>query len=430
MLPEGRGPAMNVTVEKTGSVDLSFTAPPSKSFTHRALIAGALGRGKTTIFYPLEAEDTRLTAGALRSLGVSVEEQKGRLIVTGCDGDIPNRTATTLDLGNSGTSLRLLTTLGLLCRHPVVLTGSARMQERPIGPLAGALPAIGGSVDFLEKPGYPPLKVSGKLLGGKVVIDGSVSSQFISSILMAAPYARQETEVAIPAPPRSASYLDITLSVMEAFGAKVERTGYERFIVSLAGRYTGRRYAIEGDYSSASYFFAIAAVCGGRVTVKRLAPQSVQGDRRFPRALAEMGCSVTYGKDSVTVERTGDLRGITIDMSSSPDTVQTLCMVAAMAGSPTTISGISHLKFKESDRINGTADRLRALGGDVTVGDDSITIRPAPLHGGTIDPADDHRTAMSFAVLGLGIGGITITGAGCVNKSFPGFWESMRGIIP
>jgi 3-phosphoshikimate 1-carboxyvinyltransferase len=417
---------MDIRVEKTGSADLVFAAPPSKSFTHRALIAAALADGKSTIFRPLEAEDTRLTAGALRKLGVKIEEENRRLVITGCNGVLKNPGTTTLDLENSGTSLRLLTTLALLCRHPVILTGSARMQERPIGPLAGALPAIGGAVKFLDNPGYPPLEVSGQLKGGPVVIDGSLSSQFISSILMAAPYAQNEIEVVIPGPPASASYLDITVSVMEAFGAKVTRTGYGRFAVSTTDRYKARRYTIEGDWSSASYFFAIAAVCGGKVMVKNLAPDSVQGDRRFPDALAAMGCSVTYGKDTVTVGRTGPLTGITFDMSTSPDTVQTLCMVAAVAQGPTTITGISHLKFKESDRINGTADRLRALGCGADVSEDSLTIRPAPLHGGTIDPANDHRAAMSFAVLGLGIGGITITNAECVNKSFPGFWELLK----
>ncbi|MFA4859243.1 3-phosphoshikimate 1-carboxyvinyltransferase [Methanoregula sp.] len=421
---------MNKTPPKTSGVDLIFGAPPSKSYTHRALIAAALASGKSTIFRPLDAEDTKLTASALRVLGVIVEEQGRRYIVSGCNGDIPNRDTTTLELENSGTSLRLLTSLALLCRHPVILTGSARMQERPIGPLAGALPALGGTVEFLKNPGFPPVRVSGKLLGGPVTIDGSMSSQFISSILMAAPYAKADVEVIIPAPPASASYLDITLDVMESFGAKVTREGYERFVVSHASRYSARRYTVEGDYSSASYFFAIAAVCGGRVRVKNLTEHSVQGDRRFLDALAAMGCRVTYSKEFVTVERSGDLSGITFDMSSSPDTVQTLCMVAAMAKSPTTITGISHLKFKESDRINGTADRLRALGGRVDVNDDSLTLHPSPLHGGEIDPANDHRTAMSFAVLGLGTGGITITNAACVNKSFPGFWESLKGVIP
>ncbi len=257
-------------------------------------------------------------------------------------------------------------------------------------------------------------------------MDGSISSQFISSILMAAPYAEQEIEVRIPSPPASASYLDITLDVMQAFGAVVHRTGYERFSVDSGHRYRGQEYTIEGDYSSASYFFAMAAICGGSVTVKNLRPDSVQGDRRFLDALAAMGCRVSSGTQSVTVEHTGELRGITIDMATSPDTVQTLCMVAAVAKTPTTITGIGHLKFKESDRITGTAERLRALGGKVYVGNDSLTIRPAPLHGGTIDPLNDHRMAMSFAVLGLGIGGITIENAECVNKSFPGFWEMLK----
>ena len=426
MLPADRGEPMKVTPQKMSGVDLTFSAPPSKSFTHRALIAGALAKGTTTIFRPLEADDTRLTATALRKLGVKIVEENRRWIVTGCDGTIRNNPGTTLDLENSGTSLRLLTTLALLCSHPVVLSGSARMQERPIGPLAGALPAIGGSVEFLKNPGFPPLRVSGQLTGGPIVIDGSVSSQFISSILMAAPYAKNGIEVRIPAPPASASYLDITVSVMEAFGAQVTRTGYDRFAVSNTGRYTGRRYTIEGDYSSASYFFAIAAACGGRVRVNNLVPQSVQGDRRFPEALAAMGCSVTYGKDAVTVERTGPLTGITFDMATSPDTVQTLCAVAAVAQGPTLITGIGHLKFKESDRINDTAQQLRALGCGVEVGSDYLRIVPAPLHGGTIDPADDHRMAMSFAVLGLAAGGITIGNAECVNKSFPGFWEMLE----
>jgi 3-phosphoshikimate 1-carboxyvinyltransferase len=420
---------VNVTIPRREGVDLATDAPPSKSYTHRALIAGALADGTTNVLGPLVADDTRLTAAALAALGVEVKDSPDRIVITGCGGDIPNRGATTLDLDNSGTSLRLLTSLGMLCRHPVILTGSARMQERPIGPLVAALNTLGGSLEFLKNPGYPPIRVSGTLAGGAVTIDGSVSSQFISSILMAAPYAASDVEVRIPAPPASASYLDITLDVMQAFSGRVSRTGYERFLVSAGERYRGRTYGVEGDYSSASYFFAIAAVCGGRAMVSNLVPASVQGDRRFLDALAAMGCHVSYGSNSVTVERTANLTGITFDMATSPDTVQTLCMVAALATTPTTITGISHLKFKESDRINGTAERLRALGGDVTVGDDRITIRPAPLHGGTIDPANDHRTAMSFAVLGLGTGGVTITDAACVNKSFPGFWDQLQGII-
>jgi 3-phosphoshikimate 1-carboxyvinyltransferase len=419
---------MIVTPPRLGAVDSVVTTPPSKSYTHRALITGALGAGTTVIYNPLFAEDTRLTIKALQELGVPVTLTRDRFRVEGCNGELPCDHEATLDLNNSGTSLRLLTSLALLSAYPVILTGSTRMQERPIGPLAQALPEIGGRVEFLKSEGFPPLKVSGHLKGGNVTIDGSMSSQFISSILLAAPYADSDIEVVIPSPPASQSYLDITLDVMKAFGANVEREGYARFRVSSTDRYSSRTYPIEGDYSSASYFFALAAICGGRMTVKNLAPESVQGDRRFLDALREMGCSVSYSPEGVTVERTGDLKGITFDMATSPDTVQTLCMVATMAKSPTTITGTGHLKFKESDRIASTAERLRALGGDVTVGNDRITIRPAPLHGGTIDPANDHRTAMSFAVLGCGIGGITIENAECVGKSFPGFWELLSGV--
>jgi 3-phosphoshikimate 1-carboxyvinyltransferase len=419
---------MNITLPRLKNVDMAVTAPPSKSYTHRALIIGALGVGTTTIVHPLYALDTQITINALRALGVEITEKADRIIVTGCNGRFPDTEPTTLDLDNSGTSLRLLASLALLCRYPLILTGSPRMQERPIGPLAEALSQLGGSIEFLKNAGYPPLKVSGHLKGGRVIVDGSISSQFISSVLIASPFAETDVEVILPSPPASQSYLDITLEIMGTFGARVKQEGHCRFLVSNGEKYTGRTYAIEGDFSSSSYFFAIAAICGGRVTVRNLVPDSVQGDRRFLDALMLMGCTVTCAKNEVTVERTGPLRGINFDMSTSPDTVQTLCMVAAMAETPTTVKGISHLKFKESDRITSTAERLKALGGNVQVEDDRITIYPGPLHEGVIDPDNDHRTAMSFAVLGLGIGRVTITNAGCVNKSFPGFWDMLAGI--
>jgi 3-phosphoshikimate 1-carboxyvinyltransferase len=419
---------MIITLQKKEPGNREVTAPPSKSYTHRALIMAALGSGQSTILNPLYAEDTLLTINALRMLGIPIEVNPDRVVVNGCNGTFNDHENTVIDLNNSGTSLRLIAPLALLCRHPVTLTGSSRMQKRPIGPLAQALQSLGGSIHFLKNEGYPPLRLSGHLRGGTAVIEGSISSQFISSILIAAPYAVTETEVIIPSPPVSGPYLDITIAVMQAFGVGVKREGNTRFLVSNSRRYTGRTYAIEGDYSSSSYFFAIAATCGGRMTVKNLEPGSVQGDRRFPDILASMGCTVGYSDHEVTVERKGKLHGITVDMSTSPDTVQTLCMVAAMADTPTTITGIGHLKFKESDRITSTAERLKSLGGDVQVGDDWITINPAPLHGGDIDPENDHRTAMSFAVLGLCVGGITITNAECVNKSFPGFWDIIRGI--
>ena len=420
---------MIVTLPARSGIELSVTAPPSKSYTHRALIAAALAKGQSTIVHPLMADDTKLTLLALKNLGVAIQAGQHSITLEGCNGSFPNKPGTVLDLDNSGTSLRLLASAALLAAHPVTLTGSARMQERPLGPLAHTLNDLGGMVVFTKKEGYPPVTIGGKLLGGTAMIDGSASSQFASSVMMAAPYSRGPVDLTITGTPASQSYLDITAGVMTDFGAKIRREGYRRFLVSNRDHYTGRTFVIEGDYSSASYFFALAAICGGKVTVAGLSPDSVQGDRLFLTALQGMGCSVIYAHDGVTVEHEGPLEGITIDMSSAPDTVQTLCMVAAMATTPTIITGIGHLKYKESDRIAITADRLKSLGGNVTAESDRIVIQPATLHGGRIDPENDHRTAMSFAVLGLGIGDITITGAECVNKSFPGFWETLSQVM-
>lgn len=416
---------MIVRISRIGPVDAGFEAPPSKSYTHRALIAGALASGRTRIARPLRAADTELTARGLESLGVPLEWLPGEIAVAGCGGAFPAGGEVTIDCGNSGTTLRLLTSAALLAGHPVVLTGSARMLERPIGPLAGALRALGGDVAFIGEPGFPPIRISGRFRGGKTEIDGSVSSQFISSILMAAPYADEDVELTLPAAPASRSYLDVTADVMLGFGAHIERRGYDWFRVKSGRAYRGRGYQIEGDYSSASYLFAIAAVCGGKVRVTGLNPMSVQGDRQFVDALEAMGCRVTSGTDAVTVERTGDLEGIEIDMSSSPDTVQTLAAVAATAASPTTITGTGHLQYKESDRVGVTADTLRRMGAEVEVGEDFLTVTPAPLHGVAVDPHDDHRTAMAFAVLGLAVGGMAIREPECVEKSFPGFWEAL-----
>ena len=419
---------MNVTLKKTTDVDLRFTAPPSKSYTHRAVIIASLAEGKSGIHYPLVADDTRCTIAALRSSGIPIIEQPGMLKVEGCAGRPPCGNGLVLDLDNSGTSYRLLASYALLCGYPVVLTGSPRMQERPVGPLVDGLNALGGDVTYLARPGFPPIKVKGPLKGGTASVDGRISSQFISSILITAPYAESPVDLRICGEPASRSYIDLTCDVIRAFGGRVEREGYSRFCVSLEDRYQGRSYPVEGDYSSASYFFAIAAVCGGRVRVDHLNPASLQGDRLFVSALETMGCKVSTNGTMIEVSGDGHPDGIEIDMSTAPDAVQTLCMVAACARSPTRITGVSHLRYKESDRLAGTAALLQGLGGSMQVTEDTIMIHPKRLHGGTIDPQNDHRTAMSFAVLGLGIGDVTIQQADCVNKSFPGFWEQLKGV--
>ena len=413
-----------VTLSRAGPVELTVPAPPSKSLTHRALVAAALAQGCSLIQDPLLSDDTRLTCDGLSRLGVRIRYRDGSFVVEG-DGVLPG-SGEVLDLGNSGTSLRLLASVAALGRSPVTLTGSARMQERPVGPLGDALARLGARVRYAARPGCPPVEVTGPLRGGSVSVDGSVSSQFVSSLMLAGPRTPEGIEVRVDGTPVSRNYLDLTVQVMARFGAVVEREGYRRFLAP-PGAYMGTAYRVEGDWSSASYLFALAAVLGGRVTVPNLDPASAQGDRRFVEAIAAMGCRVTSGPSGVTVARDGPLGGIEVDMSSAPDTVQTLAVVAAFAESPTRITGIGHLRFKESDRLAVTADRLRHLGAGATVENDALVVTPAPLHGGVVDPVDDHRTAMAFAVLGLAAGNVTIADPGCVAKSWPGFWDVLRG---
>jgi 3-phosphoshikimate 1-carboxyvinyltransferase len=418
---------MEVTLGKAEGIDLRLTAPPSKSFTHRALVAAALARGPSCILDPLASGDTAITATALKKLGVSLLWEEGGVQITGVDGRFPIREETLLDLGDSGTSMRFFAALALLAKNPVVLQGSPRMHERPIGPLVSALREVGGEVRYLGKNGYPPLRVAGALRGGDVVVDGSISSQFISALLMAAPCGEGDLNLTVSPPPVSRSYLDLTGEVMSAFGAPPDRKGYTRFLVKGGTGYRGRTYRIEGDFSSASYFLAMGAVCGGQVRVGNLNRKSPQGDRRFPDILEEMGCRVRWSAGELLLESDGSLSGIDVEMSGSPDTVQTLCAVAAFARGPTRISGIGHLRHKESDRIGVTTSALNSLGGDVQVEGDTVTIHPSPLHSGVIDPGGDHRTAMAFAVIGLGAGGVTIRDAECVSKSYPQFWAHLRG---
>ncbi|MDD1718964.1 MAG: 3-phosphoshikimate 1-carboxyvinyltransferase [Methanoregulaceae archaeon] len=418
---------MEVMIRKTRDVDLSFEAPPSKSYTHRALIAGSLAEGRSVVRHPLVSKDTLITRQALEQLGINIEDVPEGWAIDGSGGDLDCEKQCTIDAGNSGTTLRLLATVALLSRSAVTLTGSRRMQERPIAPLCDALRVLGAEIRYLGKVGFPPVTVDGRFHGGRVEVDARMSSQYVSSILLGAPYAGEEVTVSLPGPVSSRSYIDVTVDIMEKFGALVSRDGYRQFTVRNSRKYKGRTYSVEGDYTSASYFFAIAAICGGRVQVSNLDPDSAQGDRAFVGALETMGCQVSCGRDALTVESTGPLRGIEIDMSSSPDTVQTLCMVAACADGMSRISGISHLKYKESDRVRTTADLLNSLGGNVTVEEDALVIVPAPLHGGRIQTHDDHRIAMSFSVLGLGTGDIVIEDAECVEKSFPGYWKAFQG---
>lgn len=418
---------MSLHLRAVSGIDARFAAPPSKSFTHRALIAAACADGRSVISRPLSAEDTGVTIAALRQLGAEIAPAgTGDLVVEGTGGAFHAPQGCNIDCRNSGTSMRMLLSLALLADGPVCLTGSPRMQERPVAPLVEALNAAGGEIRYLKRSGFPPVSVDGEFRGGHLEIDASRSSQFLSSALMAAPCGAGETVITTTGVPASRTYLDLTTDVMAAFGAPVERDGYRRFSVHPGG-YAPASYTVEGDYSSASYFFAAAAVCSGTVEVTHLNPVSSQGDRVFLRLLREMGCRVTEGADAVTVRSDGDLTGITAALEDAPDIVLTLAAVAPFAEGPTTITGVHNLKIKESNRLDA-AVRIAALGGaEAKVSDDSVTIYPGRLPGGgIIDPENDHRTAMSAAVVALGRGDVGILQPGCVQKSYPGFWDALR----
>jgi 3-phosphoshikimate 1-carboxyvinyltransferase len=299
------------------------------------------------------------------------------------------------------------------------------MMQRPIGGLCDALKQAGALIEFLGEEGYPPFRISGNFEGGRITVDASKSSQFISSVMICSPYANSPVDIIPKGSVASRSYVDITTDVMRKFGDNVYLTPDKTWHVTQSV-YKACDFIVEGDYSSASYFFAIAPVCKGKIKVNNLNPNSVQGDKAFLIALHDMGCTITKEENSVTVECQKDINGVEIDMSSCPDIVQTLCAVSPFASTKTIIRGISHLRYKESDRIEAIEDMIISSGCGFDKSEDSISITPESVHGFVIDPKDDHRTAMSAAIMGLGAGGITIKNSECVSKSFPEFWNELR----
>lgn len=415
-----------------GLVAASVRLPGSKSITNRALLLAALADGESRLIAPLHSEDTFYMASALRALGVEIEETPERdFIVAGRGGlfDAPNKP---LFIGNSGTTVRFLTAAA--CFAPagtdVVLDGVARMRERPIRDLVGALLTLGVDAECLNGHGCPPVRVrGGGLAGGSCRLRGDVSSQFLTALLQAAPSAQRDVEIVIVGELISKPYVDITQSVMASFGVSLVNDEYRRLRVPAGQRYTGCEYVIEADASNASYFLAAAAITGGTVTLENLGTDSIQGDIGFLDVLERMGCTVTRGP-SVTLTGPVQLSAINADMDAIPDTAQTLAVVAAFADGPSRITGIASLRVKETDRVKAIAKELPKIGIRVDEGPDNWTITP-PANGvytpAEINTYDDHRMAMAFAVAGLRVPGVTINNPGCVAKTFPDFWERWNG---
>lgn len=406
-------------------LDATVTLPGSKSFTHRALIISALADGESILINSLQSEDTEYTTQALERLGIQFFREGDLLHVFGKGGKLKGGEEN-IFVGNSGTSMRFLTALVALKRGHTLLDGSERMRRRPMSDLLDGLRALGVKAFFRDGNGCLPVIIESRgLHGGRTKIRGEESSQFLSALLMVAPYAMEDVYVEITGRLASRSYVDITCDVMSAFGVKIHRDGYRFFFIKAGQKYHPQRYFVEGDASHASYFFSAAAITRGRVRIKNFHPSSIQGDSGFLNILEKMGCEVIRG-DGWTEVHGKELKGIEIDMNEMPDLVPTLAVTSAFTRGKTFIKNIGHLRLKESDRITALAKELSKMGIQVEEGEDWLRVEGGSAHGAEIETHDDHRIAMSFAITGLAIPGVKIKGERCVNKSFPGFWETFR----
>lgn len=418
----------SIAVESCGPVRATIRPPGSKSITNRALICAALAKGESVLRGALASEDTEVMIDSLRRIGIPVEVHSNgsELRLKGFGANWPQKRAQ-LFIGNSGTSVRFLTAMLAVGEGEYRLDGVARMRQRPIGNLISALNSLGADVIAENDNQCPPVIVRAKgLQGGKTPLRGDVSSQFLSALLMAAPYAKSPIEIEVTGELVSKPYVEMTLAVMRSFGVVSQRENWSRLSIPR-GEYRGVDYAIEPDASAASYFWAAAAVTGGEVTVEGLTRNALQGDVRFCDALVQMGCELVEQADSMTV-RGGELHGIDIDMNDISDTVQTLAVVALFAKGITRIRNVGHIRHKETDRVGDLARELRKLGAEVREFEDGLEITPQPLNAASIATYNDHRMAMSFAIAGLKQPGVVIENPGCTAKTYPRYFEDLERV--
>ena len=401
--------------------------PGSKSYTHRMLIASALSNGTCTLYNGLKSEDTRLTAAALKQLGVDIEMKSDRFIVHGASGHF-TACKESIYLGNSGTSMRFMTAVAALGEGTYQLTGSQRMQERPIQDLIDGLNQFGVSARSLYYNGCPPVEIEGgRVEGGNIQLNCEKSSQFLSALLLMAPYTETGLDITITHGPVSYPYIDMTVAVMDMFGVDVLREAYQRFTVPGGRVYCSGDYAVEPDASQAGYFWAAAAINGADIKVKGITRESNQGDVRLAALLEAMGSKVVYDSDGIRVIG-GPLKAIETDMADIPDMVPTLAVAAAFAEGTTIIENVAHLAEKESNRLAAVTAELAKMGIEARCTDSGLMVKGGNPRGARIETYGDHRIAMSFALTGLRVPGVVIEDERCVDKSFPEFWDVFRSL--
>ena len=407
----------------------TVTVPGSKSYTHRALIVSALSDGECEIRNGLDSEDTRLTRDALHQMGILIDQGPASWRVRGGYG-ILQPCANPIFLGNSGTSMRLLAAVCALGKGKYILTGTRRMQERPILDLLEGLHQLGVRTASLGHPGCPPIEIeAGVISGGSVSLNCGTSSQYLSALLLISPFTQKGMEIRVTEGPVSKPYIDMTIDIMNQAGVSVSRNGYQRFQIAGNQRYLSRRFCVEPDISQAGYFWAAAAVTGATITVAGVSHGSRQGDLRLLDVLSSMGCTTHAEPNGISVTG-GELRAVEVDMGAMPDMVPTLAVVAAFAKGKTVITNVGHLKAKESDRLGSVVAELQKLGIAAGCSDTAMWIEGGTPNAALIDPHNDHRLAMSFAIAGLKTPGIRIENETCVEKSFPEFWKVFESLYP
>lgn len=408
-------------------VDATVTVPGSKSYTNRALIIAAMAEGTSLLRGALESEDTERMADSLGRLGIGVEtESPEGWKVRGEGGRIPASSAEVF-VGNSGTTARFLAAFLALGRGRYVVDGIERMRQRPIQPLLDALQGLGVDARSVDNNGCPPVVIEAAgMEGGEVEMPGDTSSQYFSALLMVGPLTRRGLTLRVTREMVSKPYIDLTADIMRRFGAHVERDrDYRTLHVPGGQRYAAQDYRIEPDASNASYFFAAAALTGGRVRVEGLGRGSAQGDLQLLEALEAMGCAVTRGEVFIEVRGPERLRGITVDAQAFSDMAQTLYAMAPFAEGPTEVRNVEHSRVQECDRISASAAELRRLGQQVEEFPDGLRITPRPVTPAVVQTYNDHRMAMAFALVGLKVPGIAIADPGCTRKTFPDYWDRL-----
>ena len=419
-----------LTLDPIAKVSGEVNVPGSKSLSNRALLLAALAEGETELTNLLDSEDIEHMLNALTKLGISyrLSEDKTQCVVQGNGGAFNVAEPLELFLGNAGTAMRPLCAALAASNVDTVLTGEPRMEERPIGDLVDALLEADADVTYLKNEGYPPLQIKGKTLsGGEMSVDGSVSSQFLTALLMAAPLFSGDVTIRIKGELVSKPYIDITLDTMEKFGVTVENDNYQTFTVSGDAKYIAPgKFMVEGDASSASYFLAAGAIKGGTVRVTGIGQNSIQGDIRFADVLEAMGAKVVWSDEYVEI--TGaPLKGVNMDMNHIPDAAMTIATTALFAEGPTTMTNIYNWRVKETDRLAAMATELQKLGAKVEEGHDYIKVWPTDsLKHAEIDTYNDHRIAMCFSLVALSDTPVTINDPGCTRKTFPDYFTRFK----